>query len=275
MIRVFVPGYRNLPEILRCLTTLQRMAPPEGVEFTVLDDTDEAFFLDNGFDPHRGFMDVIPNALYCQRDIEPLGYVGKESQGFAANCNRALYTPFADSDILFFINQDVYDVPDPGVEWAPLLLSAFEDKHVGIVGVRLLFPDAAIQHAGIIFDGKCQPTHRFLGYRDGDYDLANAPEEVPAVTGAAMAVRASVFRQLDGFDAGAYPGGYFEDVDLCLRARALGYKVRYEPRIVWRHTAGTSGGGPNFSQNAATFKRRWVDTGLITPDTSAIRSDFW
>jgi GT2 family glycosyltransferase len=48
-----------------------------------------------------------------------------------------------------------------------------------------------------------------------------------------MAIRRDVFVELSGF-ATAFAVNY-NDVDLCLRARAAGYKVVYEPASVLRH----------------------------------------
>jgi GT2 family glycosyltransferase len=95
------------------------------------------------------------------------------------------------------------------------------------------------------------------------------------VTGAALAIRADLFRQLGGFDDETYIGGYFEDVDLAAKVVKAGYQVWYQPQATFIHIVGTSGGNPNFHHNAMKFKERWVDTGYIEPDTSAIKERFW
>lgn len=271
MIRVFIPGYNNLHEMLTCLTTLRDTAGDEDVHFTVLDDTAPETFAQNGMDPELGFSQTMPrDVLYCRQEGEQLG--------FAANCNRALRSPYSPHDIFFFVNQDVYaDIHSHWASgWAETLARCFGDHPaVGIVGIRLLMPDGSLQHAGVIFDGACQPTHRFLGYKDSEYLPAMRQGLVPAVTGAALAIRASLFSELGGFDSVGYPGGYFEDIDLCCRAQQIGSRVWYEPSIAFHHKVGTSGGSGDFMRNAHVFKSRWVDTGAIEPDTHIVREDFW
>jgi GT2 family glycosyltransferase len=51
-----------------------------------------------------------------------------------------------------------------------------------------------------------------------------------------MGLRKQVFDELGGFDEG-FPVN-FNDVDLCLRARARGYEVIYEASAVLRHWEG-------------------------------------
>lgn len=193
--------------------------------------------------------------------------------GFGGNCNVG--SNRASGDILLFFNQDCYGVYGLSDGWDEALLRAFENPKVGIVGGRLLFPNGSIQHAGIHFDGKCQPTHRYLGYADKDYPPANVAEEVPAVTGAVLAIRAELFRELGGFDTETYHKAYFEDVDLCARVVQAGYAVWYEPSVTFIHTVGSTGGSPYFMQNAMAFKQKWVDTGMIEPDIRAVKENFW
>ncbi|MDC0585123.1 glycosyltransferase family 2 protein [Planctomycetota bacterium] len=55
------------------------------------------------------------------------------------------------------------------------------------------------------------------------------------VSGAFLAIRADTFRALGGFDERYFM--YMEDVDLCLRARRLGGKVRFFPEVKMIHNA--------------------------------------
>lgn len=253
---IIIPAYNDLAGVLRALNSLQNTAD-RSHEYLVQDDYMETQFSLEAFIP--------PCAASVQRNPQNLGFGG--------NCNAGAQR--ASGDILLFLNQDCYAMLGLSDGWDTALLSSFDDPSVGIVGCRLLFPNGAIQHAGIHFDAKCQPTHRFLGYADKDYIKANISEKVPAVTGAALAVRADLFNALNGFDDVTYVGGYFEDIDLCARVVKMGYKVWYQPKTTFIHIVGTSGGNPNFYRNAQAFKTRWVDTGYIEADTSAIREGFW
>lgn len=83
-------------------------------------------------------------------------------------------------------------------------------------------------------------------YRQAFYEkLPKAPYRVPDATcstswlrGCCLLVRAEVFAALGGFDPGFFL--YYEDDDLCLRARAAGYECLLEPAAVVLHAGGRS-----------------------------------
>jgi N-acetylglucosaminyl-diphospho-decaprenol L-rhamnosyltransferase len=71
--------------------------------------------------------------------------------------------------------------------------------------------------------------YRCLGF---DFSASGYVEQ-PA--GAFLMIRRDVFEELDGFDEQFYPL-WFEDVDFCWRARERGYRMRYTPDVVAKHT---------------------------------------
>ena len=62
--------------------------------------------------------------------------------------------------------------------------------------------------------------------------------EVPLVTAALSLFRTEALRKAGGFDERIFM--YFEDVDLCLRLRGLGYRFLLEPGSTGMHMAGAS-----------------------------------
>jgi Glycosyltransferase like family 2 len=85
--------------------------------------------------------------------------------------------------------------------------------------------------------------HAHVGLREseGGYrNLANLTREVSAVTGACLAIRRSVFKEIGGFDERL--AVTFNDVLLCQRALSKGYRniVVAEPLVMHRE-AGTRG----------------------------------
>lgn len=251
---VILPFYEQLIPALTCLNSLMAMST-QASEYLVQDDCSPSA---------NAPMLISPLVARVERNERNLG--------FAGNCNAGAAR--AHGDVLFFVNQDVLAMPQISAAWDRFLVNVFEDPAVGIVGPKLLFPDGSIQSAGGMFDGHCQPFHRCLGYRDAMYQEVNTPMQVGWVTGAALAIRRSLFEKLGGFDT-AYGRGYFEDVDLCCKAQVAGFKVWYEPRCTLFHSVGSSGGNPDFMRNAQLFKSRWVDTGHIEPDTSAVKERWW
>jgi GT2 family glycosyltransferase len=86
---------------------------------------------------------------------------------------------------------------------------------------------------------------------------------VSAVTGACLAIRRDVFAQLNGFDT-AFPVNY-NDADLCLRARAAGYEVIFEPAATLRHDECATRRAGTKIEEREEFWQRWGDL-LERPD---------
>lgn len=258
---VIIPAYNHLAEVMTCLNTLQALAhDPDALSWHVQDDCS----------PDVNYPLCIPLcSAHVQRNARNLGFAGNCNAGAHAAI-PSIYQP----DVLLFCNQDVQASPDWSQGWDTALLSAFADPSVGIVGARLLFPDGSVQNAGGVFDQFAQPMHRCLGWRNAHAAQCSTPCEIEWTTAAALAIRADLFQRLNGFDEG-YARGYFEDVDLCLRARAEGYRVWFEPRCTLIHSVGSTGGSPYFSANARRFKQQWIDTGRVKAGTFTPQYRYW
>ena len=71
-----------------------------------------------------------------------------------------------------------------------------------------------------------------------DAGLYRSPRAVDWVSGACALVRRSALEQIGGWDEGFFH--YGEDVDLCRRLRAAGWRVWYEPSAQAVHVGGVS-----------------------------------
>lgn len=251
---VIIPAYNDLVGVLVALNSLRAFAHTS-VEYLVQDDAS----------PLLDFTPLIPPcAANTARNPSNLG--------FAGNCHAGVTR--AMGDVVCMVNQDAYGVAGWSDGWDMALLSAFDDPAVGIVAPRLLFPDGSVQSAGGMFDALAQPIHRCLGWTNPHHPDAGTPGAVAWATGAVLAIRRSVWDALGGFDT-AYGRGYFEDVDVCLKAREAGYTTWYEPRATLVHRVGSTGGSPTFADNARLFKRRWVDTGKVKPGMATPTVRYW
>lgn len=193
--------------------------------------------------------------------------------GFPGNCNAGAARGTA--PIIIFCNQDILAVKGMSDGWDAIISMAFKvHPEVGIIGPRLLFKNLAIQSAGGLFDRDCQPYHRCLGYVNPFTAEVSISREIPWVTGAFFAIRRNLFEQIGGFDM-AYRGGYFEDVDMCLKVREVGYTTRYEPEATLIHDVGSTGGNSHFMHNAQFFHSRWVLSGKIKSDSTVRYVNFW
>ncbi len=158
--------------------------------------------------------------------------------GFGGACNDGLAA--AQGDPLVLLNQDT--IVRPG--WLAALVDLLQTApDVGIAGSKALYPDGTIQHAGGVVDPRGNGSHR--GYGEPDTGAFDAPADVDYVTGASLALRRAVYTQIGGLDEGFAPV-YFEDVDLCLRARAGGWRVVYAPDSVLVHAEQSVGATPTY-----------------------------
>jgi GT2 family glycosyltransferase len=69
---------------------------------------------------------------------------------------------------------------------------------------------------------------------------AASPRDVGFIPATAMAIAPAAWRELGGFDPWYFL--YNEDLDLCLRLRRAGWRLRFEPGMACRHRLGTSTG---------------------------------
>jgi hypothetical protein len=166
--------------------------------------------------------------------------------------------PRAKTDHLIILNDDLL-VRGPG--WIKALMTFAVDDGVGGVGARLLYPDDRIQHAGMPLGvgGAC--AHAFIGAGPTSptyQDWAIVQREWSVVTGAVFATRRSLLAQVNGFDE-RFSLDY-NDVDLCLRLRLLGYRIVYTPHAELTHFESASRGKSGIpADQTALFLEKWQD----------------
>lgn len=151
------------------------------------------------------------------------------------------------------------DVSGDATDWLQALLTFSMQEDVGGVGARLLYPNLTIQHTGIpggLFD-LC--AHAWLGNPANEptyQNWATVHREWSMVTGAVFATRRSVLEEIDGFDEVFRLE--FNDVDMCLRLKMLGYRIVYTPHAeLIHHEKASRGESPPPGSDLARFLKRW------------------
>ena len=212
--RTDIPGLSSdRPMIIHLLDSISRTKwPMENLNVLVGDALEDGSIYEGRCWPFR-FKRIVAGSR-CNRQFN-----------YAEKINKLWRA--AESEHLVLMNDDV-DITTP--EWLQALLTFSMQDDVGVVGARLLYANGSVQHAGIpggLFD-MC--AHAWLG------QPANAPtyqnwglvhREWSMVTGAVVATRKSVLESVNGFDERFRLE--FNDVDLCLRLRMLGYRNVYTP----------------------------------------------
>ncbi len=169
---------------------------------------------------------------------------------FSASVN--LGAAHAESDLLLFLNDDVQVASDG---WLSAMVDAVEPR-VGAVGARLLFEDGTLQHAGHTYRTSLDHVGFGLpGDSGGRTGLLHHRRSVAGVTAACMLVPMPVFDAVGGFSV-HFPGNY-NDVDFCMKVRALGCTIVYEPGAVLHHFESKSRVSGILPEEVELIQRRW------------------
>jgi N-acetylglucosaminyl-diphospho-decaprenol L-rhamnosyltransferase len=196
-------------------------------------------------------------------DVRWLAAPGNIGFGAAANLGAATLQ----TDAILVMNADV--VLAPGAVAALRDMVAERDE-IAIVAPRVLDPDGQIELNARSFPtvatgvlgraGRATAVLRRLGWLPAG--LAGAESDVACqvdwVSGACMLVGETDWAMLAGFDEGYWM--YWEDADLCRRARTAGRETWFVPHATCRHATGSSGTSPRtlraFHHSAARYYER-------------------
>ncbi|MHB8190846.1 MAG: glycosyltransferase [Ferrimicrobium sp.] len=182
--------------------------------------------------------------------------------GFAEACNtgaRQARTPR-----LLLLNMDVQVQPDTVQHLVNRLDSSVD---IGIVGGKLCYPNGMLQEAGGLLDAGGVVAN--LGHQqDPWHPDFNFVRLVDYVSGALLITRTELYHELGGL-SNEFGTGYFEDTDLCMRVRQLGYHILYEPRAQAMHAGGGSFSEESkatlMSRNSSLFFRKWESELKLSP----------
>jgi GT2 family glycosyltransferase len=186
--------------------------------------------------------------------LERLGVVClpyDEPFNWSAAMNRGAAT--ATGDHLLFLNDDM-EVLTP--DWLEALLEFSQQREIGAVGGKLLFPNGELQHVGVLV-GELTPRHafyRFPGPFPGYFSSNLVHRNCSAVTGACLMTRAELFHELGGFVEGLSLN--YSDIDYCLKVVSDGRRVVYTPYAqLYHYESSTKAGVSEAELN--TFRQRW------------------
>lgn len=141
---------------------------------------------------------------------------------------------FGNEPIILFANNDMM-VESRG--WDMRLRRDLGQADIGVVGAKLTYPTGSLQHGGVLLGGNGErPFHEGVGIPPGIWAAHPRWDHrriAAAVTGAFMGMRREVFEAVGRFNEDL-PIAY-NDVDMCLRVRAAGFHVLYDPALHATH----------------------------------------
>lgn len=158
----------------------------------------------------------------------------RRNLGFAGG--NALGLEHALGEHIVLLNPDAVVTPS----WLGEILAPLEDPSVGVVGGKLLHPGTdVLQHAGGVLFDNALSTH--LGRGERDFGQWDRTLDVDYVCGATISLSRRTIERV-GFLSPSYFPAYYEETELCVRARKAGLRVVYAPRAVAYHHEGVSSG---------------------------------
>lgn len=221
---VVLVNYDSWPLTLRCIESLSRTGSGDF----------EVVVVDNEGGP-------TPELRYPASLIQ-----SPTNVGFARACNVGIASSVGEYVVL--VNPDTLVEEDFFTRLAGFLEGSPE---TGVVGPKVLDTDGEVQLSArrevSLISGILGRTS-FLTWIFPDSavvrrlfpaaDSLEKPTEVDWVSGACMALRRRMLEEIGHLDTRFFM--YFEDADLCRRARSAGWRVLYLPAITVTHQAGGS-----------------------------------
>lgn len=221
---LIIVNYNTKEFFKNCLNSVFRHSPADELEIIVVDNNS----VDGGVEMIKSNYNQRLKLIANKKNI---GFGPANNQGAKA----------ARGEFLFFLNSDTIIKKDIFTALKEIFSAR---PRLAIASPRLLLPSGTPQpYAFGQFPSLGKLLWQKISARKsadlflGDNDLY----AVDWVSGAAMVVRKNVFDQIGGFDENFFM--YFEDIDLCWRAKQYGWQVAVCPKVFLIHFVGQSAGG--------------------------------
>lgn len=256
LVTIIVPTRDKLELIQPCLRSLLDRTTYKPFEIVVVD---------------NGSTD--PRTLAFLRDVAADARVRIVSAPIPYNYSALnnLAVAQARGDYVCLLNNDTEVVEG---EWLTDMMRHAVRPEVGAVGAKLLYPDRTLQHAGVVvgMGDAAGHIHRFA--RDdepGYFAQPHLTRGVTAVTAACLLVAKQKYLEVGGLDEQDLAIAY-NDIDLCLKLRAKGWRNIYVASAVLIHHESKSrvrDHAPSqverYSRELLAFQRRWGIGDFVDP----------
>lgn len=250
LVSVIIPNKDHTADLDNCIRPLLTKGTWKELEIIVVEN--------NSTEP-----ETFPYYEKIQKEF-PNVHVVRWEREFNYSAINNFGVSFAKGEYLLFLNNDIQQIADNFIEE---MLGFCQRDDVGIVGARLLYEDDTIQHAGVVIGFGGIAGHTFIGLHKAEssyFHRAMCAQDYSAVTAACMMSKKSVFSQAGGFSEELAVA--FNDIDYCMKVRALGKLVVYAPYAVLHHYESKSRGLEDtpekvarFNREVAIFAKKWPD----------------
>ena len=183
----------------------------------------------------------IEDALKFAPEAVLIRTSGNLGYGNALNLGAKWALAHTACEFFLFLNNDAVVLPNSIGHLETAMIS---DPGIGVAAPRIV----CLHDASVLWYGGGEiDWRRASAYTPGfnaasDAPLAMTERDVTFASGCALFARRSALEKLGGFDPRFFM--YEEDVELCLRVRELGIRIRYIPQAVVLHRVQGSSRGP-------------------------------
>jgi GT2 family glycosyltransferase len=226
LVSILIPTKDQLGILSRCVESVLEKTTYDNYEIIIIDNNSEE---PDALEWLAGVESMQSEKVRVLRHPYPFNY--SEINNTAARHARGEY--------LVLLNNDTAVLHS---DWLDNLLNHALRPEVGIVGAKLYFPDATIQHAGVVLGIDAPALHVFLGEAQnspGYMQRLNVDHDYSVVTAACLMIRKSLYEEVGGLDEVNFRVSY-NDVDLCLKVRDSGYLVVWTPHAKLLHESSVS-----------------------------------
>ena len=249
MVTIIIPNKDEKESLEACLRSIREKTAYENYEILIIENnsvSEEIF------------------AYYKKIEKDPKIRVLRWEKEFNYAAINNFGVQHAKGDYLLFLNNDVTVItPD----WIEEMLGMCQREEVGAVGVKLLYPDNTIQHAGCVIGIGGIAGHMFVDMpanRTGYLHKASIIQDMSAVTAACMMMKRTAFEEAGGFTEKLAVA--FNDVDLCLKVRKSGRLIVYDPYVQLYHMESKTRGAEDseakvrrFQEEIEYMREHWID----------------
>ena len=206
LISIIIPMRDQAKISRRCLESLYQKNTYSNFEIIVID---------------NGSCEKETKDLFLEYQKKKNFKVIRDSKEFNYSSLNNEGVKHAKGEYLLFLNNDTKIIQEDTLEW---MVGYAAQEHVGCVGVKLLYPDKLVQHAGVVlgFGGVAGHIYVANSYQDnGLFGRLVMPYNYTAVTAACLMIKKEKFLQVKGFDEDLKVA--LNDVDLNLKILNQGY----------------------------------------------------
>lgn len=224
-VSIVIVTYNSGRVIVESLNSIYQFAKDVDLEIIIVDNNSQ----DN----------TISSVESISKDI--IIIKNKENKGFASANNQAF--KIARGNIILILNPDI--VISSNTNLLALSQKLINESDIGVLAPRLYYPNGVIQESARGFPNPLAQLGRglklekylksFRFYKKFIIDVNAITDDVNVdwVIGAFMLLRKEVLVSVNYFDSSYFM--YYEDADLCLKLKKLGFNIRYTPQFSATH----------------------------------------